>query len=242
MDDNGQQAARSDALRTMAQRGARLTWEAARLAGAIVRAFWRLARPVLRWTAQIVLALLIVLEEWGWQPLADLLGRLARWQPWARVETAIARLPPYAALVVFALPSLLLLPLKFLALFLIAKGQLVLAGFLFAAAKVGATALVARLFMLTRPALMQIAWFAWAYDRFIPWKNALEEYVRSSYVWRVGRVWKERVKRAAAAQWRLMRPAVLRLREAARVAAARLAERARRLIQEIRERWAASQR
>jgi len=242
MDDNGQQAARSDALRTMVQRGARLTWEAARLAGAIVRAFWRLARPVLRWTAQIVLALLIVLEEWGWQPLADLLGRLARWQPWARVETAIARLPPYAALVVFALPSLLLLPLKFLALFLIAKGQLVLAGFLFAAAKVGATALVARLFMLTRPALMQIAWFAWAYDRFIPWKNALEEYVRSSYVWRVGRVWKERVKRAAAAQWRLMRPAVLRLREAARVAAARLAERARRLIQEIRERWAASQR
>jgi len=242
MDDNGQQAARSDALRTMAQRGARLTWEAARLTGAIVGAFWQLARPVLRWTAQIVLALLIVLEEWGWQPLADLLGRLARWQPWARVETAIARLPPYAALVVFALPSLLLLPLKFLALFLIAKGQLVLAGFLFAAAKVGATALVARLFMLTRPALMQIAWFAWAYDRFIPWKNALEEYVRSSYVWRVGRVWKERVKRAAAAQWRLMRPAVLRLREAARVAAARLAERARRLIQEIRERWAASQR
>ena len=174
------------------------------------------ARPVLRWTAQIVLALLILLEEWGWQPLADLVGRLARWRPWARAETAIARLPPYAALVVFALPSLLLLPLKFLALFLIARGQLVLAGVLFAAAKVVATALVARLFMLTRPALMQIAWFAWAYDRFIPWKDALEAYVRASYVWRVGRVWKARAKRAAAAQWRLMRPAVLRWREAGR--------------------------
>jgi hypothetical protein len=240
MGGSGPRAGRRETARTAGLR--RLAWDTVRLASAALGAFWRLARPVLRWAAQVVLALLILLEEWGWQPLADLLGRLARWQPWARVETAIARLPPYAALLVFALPSVVLLPLKFLALFLIAKGQLVLAGLLFAAAKVGATALVARLFLLTRPALMQIGWFAWAYDRFIPWKNALEDYVRSSYVWRVGRVWKERARRMASAQWRVMRPAVLRLREAARAAAARLAERARRLVREIRERWAASQR
>ena len=241
-DGDSPQARRWDVARAAMLSAARLAWDAARLADAAIRAVWRLARPVLRWTAQIVLALLILLEEWGWQPLADLLGRLARWQPWARVETAIARLPPYAALLVFALPSLLLLPLKFLALFLIAKGQLILAGLLFAAAKVGATALVARLFMLTRPALMQIGWFAWGYEAFIPWKNALEDYVRASYVWRVGRVWKERGKRAAAAQWRLWRPAMLRLREAARVAAARLASEARRLARAIRARWAELQR
>ena len=229
-------------LRTAVRRAGAVVWQAARLAAAALAAFWRLARPVLRWALQVILALLILLEEWGWQPLADLMGRLARWRPWARLEYGIARLPPYAALLVFALPSLLLLPLKFLALFLIAKGQLVLAGVLFAAAKVGATALVARLFMLTRPALMQIGWFAWAYDRFVPWKNALEDYVRASYVWRVGRVWKERAKRMAAAQWRLWRPAVLRLREAGRVAAVRLAGQARRLVREIRARWAASQR
>ena len=86
------------------------------------------------------------------------------------------------------LPSALLLPLKFLALFLIAKGQFLLAGLLFVAAKVVATALVARLFMLTRPALMQIAWFAWAYDTVMPWKEALTEHVRASWPWRVGRV------------------------------------------------------
>jgi hypothetical protein len=242
MDGDSRQAGRWDVARSIARRGAQLAWHAARIAALALGAFWRLARPMLRWSAQIVLALLILLEEWGWQPLADLLGRLARWRPWALAETAIARLPPYAALVVFALPSMLLLPLKFLALFLIAKGQLVLAGVLFAAAKVGATALVARLFVLTRPALMQIGWFAWAYDQFIPWKNALEEYVRSSYVWRLGRVWKERVKRTAAVQWRLLRPAVLRLRDAARAAASRLTDQARRLVREIRARWAASQR
>ena len=87
------------------------------------------------------MALIIVFEEWGWRPLADLLGRLARWRPWARIEYAIARLPPYAALLAFALPTLLLLPLKFVALFLIARGQLLLASVLFIAAKVVATAL-----------------------------------------------------------------------------------------------------
>jgi hypothetical protein len=183
--------------------------------GAVLRAGWRILAPVLRVALQIFLALLILLEEWGWRPLADLLGRLARWQPWAWLETSIARLPPYAALLVFVLPSAVLLPLKFLALFLVARGQFVLAAILFAAAKVLATALVARLFLLTQPALMQIGWFAWAYETLMPWKDALVEKVRASTVWRLGRLFKERAKRAVLAQWRLWRPLQLRAREVA---------------------------
>jgi hypothetical protein len=213
-----------------------------RWTGAALAAVWRAARPALRLTLQILLALLIMLEEWGWRPLADLLGRLARWRPLARLETAIARLPPYAALLAFVLPSGLLLPLKFLALALIAKGQLILAGLLFAGAKVVATALVARLFVLTKPALLQIGWFAWLYDWFVPWKDALEEYVRSSYVWRVGRLWTARLRRLARLQWRLWRPAVIRLRDAARAAARRLLEQLRRLVQDLRARRAAQRR
>jgi hypothetical protein len=58
----------------------------------------------------------------------------------------------------------------------------------------------------------------------------------------VGRIWKEQAKRAVAAQWRLMRPAMLRLRETARAAGTRLADQLRRLVREIRARWAALQR
>ncbi len=213
-----------------------------RQAGPALRACWQATRPVLRTALQIALALLILLEEWGWRPLADLLGRLARWRPWARVETAIARLPPYAALFVFVVPSALLMPLKFLALFLIAKGQLVLAALLFAGAKVVATALVARIFMLTQPALMQIGWFAWVYDTIMPWKEALVERVRASWVWRVSRFWKERAKRAAAVQARAWRPAWLQIRVMAIGASRRLRTQLRRLVQEIRARWVASQR
>ena len=82
-DGDIRQPRRLEAARSAAQSGARRAWDAARLAGRALWAFWQVARPILRWTAQIVLALLILLEEWGWQPLADLLGRLARWRPWA---------------------------------------------------------------------------------------------------------------------------------------------------------------
>ncbi|HEX5997818.1 MAG TPA: hypothetical protein VFZ16_00230 [Hyphomicrobiaceae bacterium] len=211
----------------------------ARLSAASRLAF-RALMPLLRTALQVALALVILLEEWGWHPLAELLGRLVRWQPWARLETAIGGLPPYLALTVFALPTVLLLPLKFLALLLIAKGHLVMAGLLFAAAKVGATALVARLFLLTRPALMRIAWFAWGYERFIPWKTALEEYVRASTVWRIGRLWKVRIKRIAAVQLQRLRPVLVRLRQAAGAAVVRLTAQARQIGRALKARWAAS--
>ena len=242
MDQPSSTPSLSDRLRPWRQRAILLTKHGLRRIGPALRAFWQIAKPVLRLVLQIILALLILLEEWGWRPLADLLGRLARWRPWAQLEYGIARLPPYAALVVFVLPSTLLLPLKFLALFLVAKGQFVMAALLFAAAKVVATALVARLFMLTQPALMQIGWFAWGYDRFMPWKDALVDYVRASFVWRVARVWKERARRLMLLQWRRWRPVVAELKAALGAMAARVRLAAGNLVRQIRELLAAPQR
>ena len=185
----------------IAGKGLLLARQSAQHLGALARLLWRLLRPLLAGTLQVLLALIIVFEEWGWRPLADWLGGLARWRPWARIEYAIARLPPYAALLAFAVPTLLLLPLKFVALFLIARGQLMLATGLFIAAKVVATALIARLFELTQPALMQIGWFAWAHDTVMPWKEALTERVRTSWPWRVGRLCKEAPASALGLQW-----------------------------------------
>jgi hypothetical protein len=217
-----------------------LAHQSLRRVGALLRQVWRLTRSILRTTLQILLALIIVFEEWGWRPLADLLGRLARWRPWAALEYAIARLPPYAALLAFVLPSLLLLPLKFLALFLIANRQFMLASVLFIAAKLVATGLVARLFALTQPALMQIGWFAWTYDTVMPWKEALTEHVRASWPWRVARLWKERLRRLAAAQWRKLSPTVLLARAALVAGAGMLGRRLRlagaRLFEQLKRR------
>jgi hypothetical protein len=72
-----------------------------------------------------LLALLILFEEWGWEPLQRVLARIGAWPGLRWVETAIRRLPPYAALGLFALPTLMLLPVKLGALWLIGQGQVV---------------------------------------------------------------------------------------------------------------------
>ena len=228
-------------LRQLGRGALAATTSALRLLGPALAGLWRLVKPVLLRALEFLLALVIVFEEWGWRPLADLLGRLARWRPWAAVESLIMRLPPYAALVVFVLPStLLLLPLKLLRRRADRQGSdRSSPGILFAVAKVVATALMARLFMLTQPALMQIGWFAWSYETLMPWKDALVARVHASWTWRVGRVVKERVKRATAAQWRRMRPAMLELRAAIRAAGERLRVRAAEVLRDLKARWAA---
>lgn len=158
-------------------------------------AIWRVVRAPIVFAFNIIAALVILFEEWGWRPLAALLGQLAQYRPIAAIERWIAGLHPYASLLVFTLPTVLLLPLKFIAMWLLASGKLFAASALFVGAKITSTALVARIFMLTKPALMRIGWFARGYAWFIPWKDALFAVIRASWVWRYGRVVKTRVMR-----------------------------------------------
>ena len=130
-----------------------------------------------------VLALVLLFEEWGWEPLARLMTRLARLPLWARMEALITRLPRWGALLIFAVPWALLLPIKLLALFLFAHSQKTLGIILLLAAKVLGTAIVARLFQLTQPALMQFEFFAKWYPRWKVWKDALMAQIRASEPW-----------------------------------------------------------
>ena len=159
---------------------------------------------MLRWLRrgfEALLALLILFEEWGWEPLQRLAARIARLPPLAWLERRIAALPPLAALAVFFVPALALLPIKLLALWLIGQGQALLGVLLIVVAKLAGTALLARLFTLTQPALMQLAWFARWHGRWTAWKAALLVQVRASWAWRVGRVVKRRVAQRLA-RWR----------------------------------------
>lgn len=157
-----------------------------------------IARLIVRRIFEVILALWLLFEEWGWKPLTAALARLGRLAPFAVIERWIAGLPPYGALIVFALPSALLLPLKLFAIFLIAQGYKTAAALLFVGAKVVGTALVARIYQLTQVALMRIGWFKWLYDRVMPWKEALFASIRSSWSWRYGRIVKAHLKKSLA--------------------------------------------
>lgn len=191
-----------------------------------LRTLWALARPPLGFALQVVAALVLLFEEWGWRPLAEALAYLSRFRIWARLELAIAGLPPYGALAALALPTSLLFPLKLLAVYLVAQGQIVAATMLFVGAKIASTALIARLFLLTKPTLMQIGWFAAAYDILMPWKEALFAWIRASWAWRYGRMLKTRVRLEAKRMWLRLKPAVAdlwaRIRTQARALWARL--------------------
>ena len=150
---------------------------------------------------EALLALLILFEEWGWEPLRRALAWVARWPPLAGIERRIASLPTYPALAVFLLPTLLLLPVKLAALWLIGQGRAGLGLLVIVLAKLVGTALVARLVQLTLPALMQLGWFARWYGRWTAWKEAIIVRVRASWAWRVGRVVKRRVVQRLA-RWR----------------------------------------
>jgi len=184
--------------------GARLTTRA-------LAALWMLVRPGLLFALNVLAALLLLFEEWGWQPLSNLLARLARFPLWAMTERVIAGLPPYGALLVLAVPSAVLVPAKLIGVYLFATGHFFVAMVVIFLAKVASTALIARIFLLTKPALMQIGWFARAYEAFMPWKDRLFAYIRASWVWRVGRVIKWRAKHALRDAWQRWRPLLLRL-------------------------------
>lgn len=149
----------------------------------------------LRWLFRVVFAMLILFEEWGWEPLRRAFALLARLPVIRHFEALLRRLPPRWAFVVLLLPSLFILPIKLLAVWFVAKGHVVFGIGVIVAAKLGGTALLAWLFQLIQPALMQLPWFASVYARWTGWKAELLAWVRASAAWRTARAIRLRVRR-----------------------------------------------
>ena len=121
----------------------------------------------------ILLALVFLFEAWLWERLAPIVGFIVARIPWAafkaRIAASIEQLPPYPTLLVFLIPILLLLPLKFLGLWMLAHGFWLGALAVLALAKMVSLGVTAFIFDLTRPKLLQLAWFARLYDRVMIW-------------------------------------------------------------------------
>ena len=122
----------------------------------------RLLRPL--W---FLLAVIFLVEAWIWEHLGPVVGRLVALIPLEalkqRLEQVIERLPPYATLLVFAIPAVVLFPFKLLALWLIGHGQLLAGGATFLLAKTVGLAVTAFLFNACKPKLLEIGWFARLY-------------------------------------------------------------------------------
>jgi hypothetical protein len=112
-----------------------------------------------------------------------MMAALAQWTPVMRLEAWLVRLPPRAALLVFVAPSIIVLPVKLSAVWLVAHGQYGLALAAVAGGKLVATAMVGRLYWLLRPTLRTIAWFARLDTWFFDWRDRIYAFVRALPAW-----------------------------------------------------------
>jgi hypothetical protein len=163
-----------------------------------------LLRPL--WT---VLALLFLLEAWLWDHLKPLVQWAVELIPLRRIKVSLRRLikslPPWATLIVFVIPFLFLLPLKFLEVYFLAKRQWLGAALVLVVAKLLGLGLTAFVFDATRGKLLQMAWFRRMFDWFMwarDWAHAQTEPIRAR-IRQIG--WLLKPERAGRFFRRLMR-------------------------------------
>jgi hypothetical protein len=92
----------------------------------------------------------------------------------------IRSLPPYCSLALFSVPLIILEPIKPVAAYLAATGQVVSGAVTFIVGELLKLVLVERLFHLTRDKLMRIPAFAWAYGRY----SEVKAWLQATDAWR----------------------------------------------------------
>jgi hypothetical protein len=155
----------------------------------------------------LLVALIVVFEEWLWPACAAALEYVGRLPLLRALRARIVTLPPWGAALLFVVPAAALLPIKLLGLWLIHAGHGVLGGAVFVGGKVIGTALAARIYQLTEPALRQFRWLALTIDGVLRLKARMK-------AWALAlpgvQVTLERLRAAVRAAVRVRRPALAR--------------------------------
>lgn len=125
-------------------------------------------------------AVVVLLEDWLWDDLQAFAAALGRLPVFRQAEAFIVRLPPAGALLLFIVPSVLLVPVKLAALWFISTGHAAVGVATIVLAKLAGTALVARLFKLTKPKLLQFSWFEMLYRHLTAFKKRIYDRVKST--------------------------------------------------------------
>jgi hypothetical protein len=115
------------------------------------------------------------------RPLHHALGQLSFF---AVIGSALARLPPYVAMLALAVPFVILEPLKVFALYWFGIGHFIQGGILLVLAHGGSILIVDRLYHAMHEPLMRIGWFkrlmTWLYEL----RCAALDWAKASAMWK----------------------------------------------------------
>jgi hypothetical protein len=116
----------------------------------------------------VLLALIFLIEAWLWDHLEPIVARVVAWFPLRAFKAWLAErvdtLSPAMTLIVFIVPVIPLFPLKLVGLWLLANEYWVSAVVILVFAKFLGVGVAAFIFDVTRPKLLQMAWFEKLYD------------------------------------------------------------------------------
>ena len=130
------------------------------------------------------------------RPVAAWLGRM---RIFARIHRWIVSLRPYPSLALFAVPVIILEPVKPLAGYFVATGHLLAGAMTFVTGEVLKLTCVERLFQLNRKKLLSIPAFAFGYRQ---WRRMMD-IVESLEVWKASRRLVNRAAHIVRARWLL---------------------------------------
>lgn len=148
-------------------------------------------RPLL-----IFVAVIFLLESWLWDVTGAVIARVIRALPFEelkqKISDRIEHLGPFATLGLFIVPVMVLLPLKFMALWLLAQGFVFSGISTILLAKLAGFGVSSFLFTLCKPKLLQLRLIRWLYRHIIYWRARAHDMVKpyTRYVKRIIRLLK----------------------------------------------------
>ncbi|HEY0982069.1 MULTISPECIES: hypothetical protein [unclassified Schlesneria] len=165
-------------------------------------------------TAPLILiaSLVMWIEESLWEWFKWLTAQIALLAWVRKIESWIQSLSPYATMVVFFLPLLILIPFKLVAVYWMASGHWITSIVVIITAKLVGTAIEARMFVVCKAKLLTIPWFRRLHDGLVAIHHRLQEALHSLAIYQAVRTLLIRVKALAKSvlhrirgRWRMLR-------------------------------------
>ena len=147
----------------------------------------------------ILAAIWMMFEDWVWDSILAVMEKIGRLPVIRHVEAFLAKQNRYFLLTLFCVPFLIMIPAKLYGLYLIADGKIIRGVTIFILAKGLITALVTRLFVVSKEKLIQIKTFSVSYYWFKEKKEWLYAQLNELSGWQAAKLkitkFKLRIKR-----------------------------------------------
>jgi hypothetical protein len=153
----------------------------------------------------ILAAFWVMFEEWVWDNIMAVMEKIGRLKIINRFDVFLVKLNPYLLLSLFLLPFFIMIPAKIYGLYLIADGKAVKGILVFVLAKGLITAVITRLFFVTKDKLMQIKTFAASYFWIKEKKEWLYAELNKLPAWQAAKRHVAELKRSIKDQFRSLR-------------------------------------